>query len=345
MSLFFGTVTQGGTRFCAFALGYNMSGLQPLCWVKMGGIAHVIAIWLEGIVGLVRVAGEGLSRMSPSGRRGDIGTGLAAFGGDMARRTRDGDGLGLVLQLMALAVVGFMFVPGAREWLRGVAFVGLGVVGVIGVGVLVWFLVRKRKGEGARLEAKVGSESRGGAISKVEVAERLRGIDWFQFEKVAGAVYEKLGFQVRRLGGAKPDGGIDLILEKEGEQTAVQCKHWKLSKVKLPQVREFLGALTHAEIRRGVFITLHGYTDDAKGLAEQHGIATLDEEGFSRLFEEANGRFDPDLMAVLLDARKFCPKCESEMTLRRAERGSNAGGQFWGCSKFPRCKGTMEVSG
>ena len=38
-----------------------------------------------------------------------------------------------------------------------------------------------------------------------------------------------------------------------------------------------------------------------------------------------------------------CPKCGSEMQLRTAWRGRNAGNQFWGCSQFPRCRGTRDV--
>lgn len=35
-----------------------------------------------------------------------------------------------------------------------------------------------------------------------------------------------------------------------------------------------------------------------------------------------------------------CPRCRSEMVLRTAQRGKNAGSQFWGCGKYPRCRGT-----
>lgn len=35
-----------------------------------------------------------------------------------------------------------------------------------------------------------------------------------------------------------------------------------------------------------------------------------------------------------------CPKCRSKMILRVAKRGKNIGGKFWGCRKFPRCRGT-----
>lgn len=35
-----------------------------------------------------------------------------------------------------------------------------------------------------------------------------------------------------------------------------------------------------------------------------------------------------------------CPRCGSRMILRTAYRGANAGSRFWGCPRFPRCKGT-----
>ncbi len=37
-----------------------------------------------------------------------------------------------------------------------------------------------------------------------------------------------------------------------------------------------------------------------------------------------------------------CPKCGKPMRLRTARQGGNAGSQFWGCSGYPECKGTMK---
>jgi uncharacterized protein DUF2726/topoisomerase-like DNA binding C4 zinc finger protein len=42
------------------------------------------------------------------------------------------------------------------------------------------------------------------------------------------------------------------------------------------------------------------------------------------------------------DAPPHCPKCGSEMVLRTAKRGDNQGGKFWGCSKYPDCRGIVE---
>ena len=40
-----------------------------------------------------------------------------------------------------------------------------------------------------------------------------------------------------------------------------------------------------------------------------------------------------------------CPDCDGPMTLRTARRGRNAGGLFWGCDDYPRCKGIREHGG
>lgn len=37
-----------------------------------------------------------------------------------------------------------------------------------------------------------------------------------------------------------------------------------------------------------------------------------------------------------------CPRCGSRMIRRTARRGINAGGQFWGCSRYPACTGTRK---
>lgn len=38
-----------------------------------------------------------------------------------------------------------------------------------------------------------------------------------------------------------------------------------------------------------------------------------------------------------------CHKCGSEMVLRKAKKGKNAGNQFWGCSNFPKCRAVVDV--
>jgi len=174
--------------------------------------------------------------------------------------------------------------------------------------------------------------------------ERLRTMDWFQFEKIVAAAYRKAGYNVTRRGGANPDGGIDLILQKDGEQIAVQCKHWKTRDVGVRVVREFLGALMDAGLKKGVFVTLCGSTGEAKQLAERHGIEILNETAVVKMLESIDASYDPQMLAILNDTTKYCPKCESVMVLRTAAQGPNPGSQFWGCSNYPGCRFTMPVS-
>jgi hypothetical protein len=45
--------------------------------------------------------------------------------------------------------------------------------------------------------------------------------------------------------------------------------------------------------------------------------------------------------AVSANQSPRCPKCDSEMILRTAKSGANAGNQFWGCSQYPNCRGMV----
>jgi len=45
--------------------------------------------------------------------------------------------------------------------------------------------------------------------------------------------------------------------------------------------------------------------------------------------------------SVLVNESPRCPKCGSEMILRIAKSGANAGNKFWGCSNYPTCRGMV----
>jgi hypothetical protein len=49
------------------------------------------------------------------------------------------------------------------------------------------------------------------------------------------------------------------------------------------------------------------------------------------------------VVEVIKPEMPHCPRCGSEMVLRTARSGSNQGGQFWGCSKYPQCRGIVSV--
>jgi restriction system protein len=72
--------------------------------------------------------------------------------------------------------------------------------------------------------------------------------------------------------------------------------------------------------------------------------AFLEEGGYSeqlateRLRRRVKAPVEPDVPAP-----PKCPQCGALMALRTAKAGKTPGAQFWGCAKYPACKGTLPV--
>ncbi len=43
------------------------------------------------------------------------------------------------------------------------------------------------------------------------------------------------------------------------------------------------------------------------------------------------------------DTSPHCPVCNALMVKRLARRGAGAGSTFWGCSNYPKCRGTRAI--
>lgn len=272
------------------------------------------------------------------------------------RMSKEERGVRIVGSALMLIGVAWFFLPHTRVWI-----VGLGVVGIVAAAVGV--VLAKRKQNGAT-ESEAGSLS-SPALSKPSrqpvsspppapppplndltresVLCALQRLDWFQFEKIVAAIYRAYGDSVERFGGAHPDGGVDLIVTAKSGRFVVQCKHWRKGTVGVKNIRELLGTLTTSGIPKGVFVTMRGYSDEARDLGVKHGLVLLDQAQLAELIVGLGFTHGAEVLAMLNDPRKFCPKCESEMLLRTAKRGANAGRQFWGCPNYPRCDGTLEV--
>lgn len=81
------------------------------------------------------------------------------------------------------------------------------------------------------------------------------------FEDVTGQVFKNLGYDTI-VTGYSNDGGIDVILEKEGKQIGVQVKRYK-NKIKVDQIRELTGALFLSGISKGIFVTTSDFQSGA----------------------------------------------------------------------------------
>ena len=116
-----------------------------------------------------------------------------------------------------------------------------------------------------------GSLVAGVAVSKAP--EALDGMSWQDFELLVGEAFRLQGYEVTELGGAGPDGGVDLVLRRGREKFLVQCKQWKAFKVGVAVVRELYGAMA-AKGAAGGFVRhvgqLHGGGDSICKRAQCH---------------------------------------------------------------------------
>ena len=176
------------------------------------------------------------------------------------------------------------------------------------------------------------------AWTRDSIYEALGKIDWYQFEKFSETLLSNEGYAVERKGGAQPDGGVDLVVMKDSDTILVQCKHWKTWGIKPKIVREMLGTMSINKTNKGVIYTLKGASIAASELAAQQGIGIdvghgLADRALCQLSKE-------QLDSILKTDVHHCPKCEAEMVWREGNFKP-----FWGCPRYPRCRGKLEHNG
>ncbi len=191
------------------------------------------------------------------------------------------------------------------------------------LGACFSWLARRRR---ARLLAGVAAASG---------REALFAPSWREFELLVGELFRRQGYRVRELGGAGPDGGIDLELRRAGALYLVQCKQWRSQRVGVKPVRELAGLVATHRAAGGFLVAAGEYTAEAEAFARQAGIVLL--RG-SELKQEINA------VAAAAESLPRCPRCGSPMVQRTARQGALQGQPFWGCSRFPECRGTRPMA-
>lgn len=202
-------------------------------------------------------------------------------------------------------------------------------------------------------------------VAQAPNVDALEGMSWREFELLVGEAYRLQGYRVTEMGGDGPDGGVDLVLAKGSEKFFVQCKQWKAYKVGVSIVRELYGVMAAKGATGGFVVTSGRFTEDAKEFAQGRNIQLIDGprlfamiqrarqaqgKGATEQRESANATRAPQAQAKVsvtepiapsqATQRPGCPRCGATMELRTARQGANAGNAFWGCSTFPKCRGT-----
>lgn len=203
--------------------------------------------------------------------------------------------------LMALAFLlyagGGLALPLALDWpVTGLVVANLLGTMLAGLVILAWFAVQLQARDRRHL---------------VEWTTNLRLLTAEEFEWLVGEVFRREGWEVRETGRQDgPDGNVDLELTNDGQRMIVQCKRWVPRLVSVNEIRKFAGTLMREGLAgsAGIFVTLSGFTDQARAEAETIGITLVDNRYlYSRI--EMVRRAEP------------CDICQKSMILARSSRG------------------------
>ena len=175
--------------------------------------------------------------------------------------------------------------------------------------------------------------------------DSLRHTPWKDFEYLVAEAFHRQGYATDYSLDEGPDGGVDIVLKKEGRTSLVQCKKWKNGSVGVAVVREMLGIL-HARHAHEVFIiTTGGFTAEARAFAKGNPITLIDGARLWNMVSavQAGSSTAKAVPTPPATAVPECPQCGGEMVRRTAKQGPTAGTDFWGCPRYPRCRGNVSI--
>lgn len=129
---------------------------------------------------------------------------------------------------------------------------------------------------------------------------------------------------------------MDLVLKRDDGTTLVQCKQWRRQSVGVTTVRELYGVMTHRRAAAAIIVSAGDFTEEAVGFARASGVGLIDGNELKALIAGVRS-----MEGQPSNDSQCCPRCGSPVALRTARRGSSAGQRFFGCTRYPQCRGTL----
>ena len=185
----------------------------------------------------------------------------------------------------------------------------------------------RHKAEKARLEAE--------KVRRRRVRQHWMSLSGLQFEDELASVYRQLGYLVESTP-KSGDQGIDLVLKKNGKTTIVQCKRHKQA-VGPAIARELYGSLIASRANEAILACTAGFTTRATEFVQGKPIVLMSATELVSLAESIN---EKQVTQEIQEDPPSCPipVCGSPMVRRTGKFGA-----FWGCARYPSCKGTRRI--
>lgn len=171
-------------------------------------------------------------------------------------------------------------------------------------------------------------------------------LEWKRFETVCTEYLKLLGHNANetRIG---PDGGVDIVVHKDGQEkpvAIVQCKAWNTYKVGVKPVRELFGLMAAERVTTGMFITSGDFTSEAIDFAQGKRLRLINGDKLLSGIKKLSTENQSQLLNIALEGdytTPTCPRCGIKMKLRAAKKRKNSGNKFWGCVNYPKCRSTL----
>jgi len=193
--------------------------------------------------------------------------------------------------------------------------------------------------------------------------EYIRALKWDDFQAFVGQLYSMKGYTAEQVGLDAPDGGVDLVLHRDGLRTFVQCKHHGNEPVGVKAVRELYGVMAREKASGAIFVTSGIFSDSVvEEFAGETRMALVSGADLLALIDEVRENLSSvsaveqsrllEITTRLVDTVRErqnrwiqvpnCPVCRAPMVLR-PNTGSD---RFWGCSRFPEttCNGMKRLT-
>lgn len=187
-------------------------------------------------------------------------------------------------------------------------------------------------------------------LTKTGSLSDIGKMTWREFEELVAEAYRRQGYDATVTGSAGGDGGVDVVLRRDGQETLVQCKQWRARQVGVKVVREMVGVVADAGAARGIIVTYGRFSEDAQSFADNNGIELVDGAALERMIAEAKRpkaettqRPSSSPPPQPKSASPRCPDCGGAMTRRVSHKGHYAGKPFWGCTRYPQCRGIVPI--
>jgi restriction system protein len=115
-------------------------------------------------------------------------------------------------------------------------------------------------------------------VERQRAREHVGALSWQQFERLVAQVYRARGYAVRENWRSGADGGVDLVLSRNGQRLFVQCKHWPAGAVSVHPVRELWGVVAGPSVHGGIIVTSGTFTSAARLWTADKNLRLVDGE-------------------------------------------------------------------